>query len=224
MSAPFDQFALLLQVDQHAALFAARHDEIELARNRFQAAHLILFRRFFQIREAGRGVVEVRDRLIQPLRQVREVRLEVAERRRRLISLSLRFKDVVRARILHKHIAAEEIPRRVAPVRFAVDGVDHFESAAAGGGVGGALVPDFRADMAGHPQKVVHQLLRRLEHIGVHPLDDVVQQRAALVERDLKGVVDVAGSIRDRDHEVAVELEAGGELPEIEFHNHFSFC
>ena len=51
-----------------------------------------------------------------------------------------------------------------------------------------------------------------------------MQQRAALVERDLKGVVDVAGSIRDRDHEVAVELEVGGELPEIEFHNHFSFC
>ena len=72
----------------------------------------IFLHRQFQCGQPGGRVVEVRNRLVKPAVEVGEVRLNAAERRRRLIGLIGCFEDVVGAGVFDEDVAAEEVPRR----------------------------------------------------------------------------------------------------------------
>ena len=46
-----------------------------------------------------------------------------------------------------------------------------------------------------------------------------MQQRAALIERNLVRIIDMAGAERDRHHEISVNMKVGADVPKFVLHD-----
>lgn len=152
-----------------------------------------------------RGVVEVRNRLVEPRpRQIDQIALKLPERLRGLKRLFRTLQKRISPCVLDVDIGAPVVAALILDKGTVGPGPEQPQRALARLGVTGA---DLAQQVFRDPVHVAHDLFRIPEDVMVDPLQRVMQPHAALIVSKLVSIVHMAAAHRDANQKIAVDDE-----------------
>ncbi|MPN21160.1 hypothetical protein SDC9_168539 [bioreactor metagenome] len=121
--------------------------------------------------------------------------------------------------VFNEHIATPVFAVGIPEIGHGITGENQPQRPALGSGAQGVFGADFVQDMSGYAMKILHHLDRLTEDVGIDPLERIMQQSAALIERNLVSVVDMAGAEGNRDYKISVNMEMRANVPKFILHD-----